>query len=460
MKAVIKVKIYAGAKKTRALRQALGNSRFIWNKLLEMNIEKYKKEGKFLFEFDMDREITRIKREYPFLMQSPAMTLQQIARKLDRSLKLFLKHKKEGVGFPKFKKKSKYDGILIFPQGFRFEGNKLRIPKIGWVRIKDKITRKPEWERIKENAKQVWVKEEVDGFFAYIVYERNKEEKAWNGRIVGIDVGIKSTITLSNGEVLSLDKNRIMRLVRKAEKLQSIIDKKRYINQKRGIKHSRRVVELEKKRDRILKKIRNIKRDFYYKAVNHILKRYEYVVIEDLDLGELKEHKLENKVASRKVHKYLQYISLGEFFRILEWKAELYGRKIVKVEANHTSKTCSRCGYVNHDLKLSERVFKCPKCGLKIDRDLNASINILKKGIEKLISSGHGEYRREMAGQMPCLYAEPTMEGCNWTVVVCQGDVAPALGGEWVCQGKRLTYALQPNYSGYVSLDALSLWIP
>ena len=171
-KATIKVRLYAKHTKTQMLRQALGNSRFVWNKLLEKNIERYKKEKKFIFEFEMDREITRMKKKHPFLKQSPSQSLQQIARKLDRSLKLFLKHRKDGVGFPKFKKKSKYEGILIFPQGFKFEKKKLRLPKIGWVSIKDKITKKPEWEKIKENARQVWIKEEPDGLFAYIVYKR------------------------------------------------------------------------------------------------------------------------------------------------------------------------------------------------------------------------------------------------------------------------------------------------
>ena len=397
MKAVIKVKIYAKHTKTQMVRQALGNTRFVWNKLLEKNMERYKKEKKFMFEFEMNREITRMMKEYPFLKQSPSQSLQQIARKLDRGLKFFLKNRKDGVGFPRFKKKSRYEGILIFPQGFKFEGKKLRIPKIGWVSIKDKITKKPEWKRIIETAKQVWIKEEPDGFFAYIVYEREKEEKEPNGNAVGIDVGIKSTITMSNGEALSLDKDRIMKLVRKIEKLQSIIDKKREINKERGIKYSRRIEELERKRDRLFKKIENIKRDFYYKAINHILNSHEYVVVEDLDLKELKESNGENKIVSRNVHKYLQYISLGELFRILEWKAELYGRKIIRVKAKDTSKTCSRCGYVNHDLKLSDRVFKCPSCGLRIDRDLNASINILKRGLEHIApSSGHGEYMPEM----------------------------------------------------------------
>jgi len=332
------------------------------------------------------------------------------------------------------------DGILIFPQGFKFDGKKLYIPKIGWVSIKDKITKKEVWERIKESAKQVWIKEEVDGFFAYIVYEREKEEKENNGKVVGIDVGIKNTLTMSNGDVISLDTKRIMGLVRKAERLQSVIDRKRAINKKRGIKKTRRIEELERRRDKILKKIQNIKVDFYYKAVNHILNggkldgisfssghgeyrsemvansqgnlyseslhsnvesmpvnSHEYVVVEDLNLKELREAEKGGKVIRRKVNKYLQYISLSEFFRILEWKAELYGREIIRVNPRDTSKTCSNCGYVNHELMLSDRVFKCPVCGLKIDRDLNASINILKRGMEHIApSSGHGEYMREM----------------------------------------------------------------
>ncbi len=396
-KAIIKVRLYAKHTKTWMLKQAIGNTRFVWNKLLEMNIERYKKEQKFIFEFEMDREITRMKEEYPFLKQSPSQSLQQIARKLDRSLKLFLKHRRDGVGFPRFKKKSRYEGILVFPQGFKFEGNKLRIPKIGWVSIKDKITKKPEWEKIKADVNQVWIKEEVDGFFAYIVYEKEREEKENNGEVVGIDVGIKSTITMSNREILSLDRDKIMRSVRRIEKLQSIIDRKSEINKKRGLKYSRRVEELERKREKLFKKIENIKRDFYYKAINHILNSHEYVVVEDLDLKELREHKGENKIVSRKVHKYLQYIALSKFYRILEWKAELYGRKIIKVNPEYTSKSCSRCGYVNHYLKLSDRVFNCPSCGLRIDRDLNASINILNRGLGRVaLSSGHGEYMREM----------------------------------------------------------------
>ncbi len=394
MRSIIKVKIYARRSKTQLLKQSLGNIRFVWNKLLEKNREIYRKEKKFLFYSDMCKEITRMKEEYPFLKKSPSQTLQQIARKLDRSLKDGIKRKK---GFPKFKKKSRYDGILIFPQGFKLEGRKLYLPSIGWVSIKDKITKKVEWDRIKRTVKQVWVKEDVDGFFVYIVYEREKEEKEKNGEAVGIDVGVKNTITMSNGESISLETRKIMSLVRKEEKIQSIIDKKSAINEKRGIKRSKRIEGLERRRDKILKKIQNIKIDCYYKVVNHIFNSHEYVVVEDLNLRKLKESEKGNKVVRRKVNKYLQYISLSEFFRILEWKGELYGREIISVDPKDSSKTCSSCGYVNHELKLSDRVFKCPVCGMNMDRDLNASINILKRGLERIVPSpGHGEYMREM----------------------------------------------------------------
>ena len=199
-----------------------------------------------------------------------------------------------------------------------------------------------------------------------------------------------------------------MRLIEISEYLQSIIDKKREINKKRKIKFSRRLEYLKRKRLKILKKIRNIYQDFYYKISNHILNSHEYVVIEDLDLSELKQVKHENEKAEKSIHKYLMYIAIGKFFRMLEYKAQLYGRTLIKVEPKDTSKTCSNCGYIYHELKLSSKTFRCPKCGFRIDRDLNASINILKRGLELIApSAGQVEYRREMARLMPCLYAEP-----------------------------------------------------
>jgi len=407
MKATIKIKLYPNHKKAQHLRQSLGNVRFIWNKLLEKEIELYQKEKKFIWYFDMCKEITKLRKEYPFLKKSSSYILQQIARKLHFALKNFVRHR-DMLKFPKFKKKSRYEGILIYPKDFKITNKAIYLPKIGWVRFKDKVVRKKQWHEIIATAKQVWIKEEPDGFFAFIQYEKKIELKPSNRGVVGIDVGIRNTVTLSNGEVYKIDKDKIMQLVEKAEHLQSIIDKKMTINRKRGINYSKRVEYLRMKRLKILKKIRNIYQDFYHKVANHILNSHEYVVIEDLNLSELKQAKHENKKVEKKIHKYLQNISISGLFKILEYKAQLYERKIIKIDPKDTSKTCSNCGYVHHEMKLSDKTFRCPKCGFRIDRDLNASINILKRGLETLSpSSGHGEYRREMARFIPCLYAEP-----------------------------------------------------
>jgi|GEM_PF-3224738 len=396
MKAIIKTKIYAGKQKQQLLRQSLGNIRFVWNKFVWLEKEYYKQHKKFIRFAGLCREITRMRKEYEFLNYTSIWNLQQIARKFNFALRLFIKHKSKGYKFPSYKRKKNYDGILIYPKDFKINGKMIYLPKIGWVRIKDKATKKSLWKHITETAKQVWVKEEPDGFFAYIVYEKELSIQRQNGKIVGIDLGIRNTITISNGETISLPIKNIMRIAKKIEELQSIIDKKKHINKKRGIKQSKRVIYLERRRSKLLKRIKNIKYDFYQKTINHILKSHEYVVVENLELKELKEVKSENKKATKKIHKYLQYISLSKFYQILEYKAILYGRKIIKVNPKNTSKMCSRCGHINN-ITLSTKVFKCSECGFRIDRDLNASINIYKMGLS--ISSGQGEYKREMVSE-------------------------------------------------------------
>lgn len=121
--------------------------------------------------------MVEMRKEYLFLKKSSVWGLQQIARKFDFALKMFVKYKDEGYEFPTYKRKKNYDGILIYPRDFKIEGSKLYLPKIGWVRIRDKILKRIVWGKMVQDAKQVWVKEEPDGFFAYIVYEGEGKRK-------------------------------------------------------------------------------------------------------------------------------------------------------------------------------------------------------------------------------------------------------------------------------------------
>ncbi len=408
MRKTLRVKIFPGKHKIQLIRQSLGNTRFLWNKFVNLEKQHYGETGTFLWFSDLCRIITKMRAQYPFLGETSVWPLQQIARKFAFSLRMFVKHKDKGFKFPKYKRKIDFSGILIYPKDFKIKDNKLYLPKIGWVRIKDKALKKEKWHEIARNTKQVWVKEAPEGFFTYLVYEDDQGKRLrGNGKIVGIDVGIKNTITLSTGQILSLPVKELMKLRKKAEKLQSIIDKKKDINKKRGIKYSKTLKKLKVKLRRILWRANYIKRDFYYKAINHILNSHEYVVVEDINLKALQQSKKNGKKVSRKIHKYLHTISLSELFRCLEFKAKEKGREIVKVNPKNTSKTCSNCGYVLQQLPLSKRVFKCPSCGAEIDRDLNAALNILNKGLEvirKPLSQGHGEYRDEMG---IALYPEP-----------------------------------------------------
>jgi len=391
---VLKVKLYPKSKQKQLLKQYLGNTRFVWNKLVEMNIYSFAEGCK---------KVTKLKQVYEFLSLSPSQTLQQIVRKLNQA---YMNYKKGYTRKPSFKKKKNFDGILIFPQGFKLLHKKIKIPKLGWIKFKDKICTKKKFEYIQKYIKQVWIKEEPNGFFAFLVFDDSfwQYKKPNSNSWAGIDVGLKNTITLSTGEKFELDKKTIMKIAKKIERLQSIIDKKKNINQKRGIKDSKRVWKLQVRKLRLFKKIDNIRKNFYYKVINHILNNHEYVVIEDLNLKALKEKETNNKKMDKTIHKELQYISLGKFFEILEYKAKERGCKIIKVNPYNTSKTCSRCGWINNDLKLSDRVFKCTKCGLRLDRDVNASINILLLGKK--------EYNgREMGEASTSSYTPPPQAG-------------------------------------------------
>jgi len=375
MNQIIKLKIYVNKTQSELIRQSLGNVRFVWNRLLEIQSDRLRKKEKLLSFAEMCREITKMKKEYEFLNQSSIWNLQQIARKLDFSLKQWRKKKQK---YPRFKRKKYFDGILIFPRDFKIKGKYLNIPKIGKVKIKDRITKnKEKWDYIKDHIKQVLIKESVDGFFAYLLYEiEQKQLQLDSNKTIGIDVGIRNTITLSNNTKYKIDLEKIKKLVKKIEKLQSIIDKKKHINKKRGIRNSKELERVKLKQLTLFQKIKNIKDDFYHKITTYIVKNHDYIGIEDINLNQIQQNNIaEYKKANKRFHKLLGFTSLSTFTNKLEYKALREGKVLVKVNPKYTSKRCSCCGYLNKDLSKDTK-FKCPNCGLEVDRDLNASINI------------------------------------------------------------------------------------
>ena len=207
--------------------------------------------------------------------------------------------------------------------------------------------------------------------------EYRKDRKVrYNGSAVGGDVGVKVFLTLSNGLQILFPKERIEKQEKKIIKIQRQLSKKVHPKTKEDkTKKSNNYIKHSKILNKAYKKLKNIKLDFLHKLTTVLINNFQYICIEELNVsGMLKNHKLA---------KAIQGLSFFEFRRMLEYKAEFNKKEIVKASIFYpSSKTCSKCGK-KKDLTLSDRVYEC-ECGLTIDRDYNASINLLNLIKEKV----------------------------------------------------------------------------
>ncbi|PYB67908.1 hypothetical protein DMB44_06705, partial [Thermoplasma sp. Kam2015] len=185
---------------------------------------------------------------------------------------------------------------------------------------------------------------------------------------VGIDLGIEKFATLSNGIAIE-NPGFIKKVEKRIKRLQKQLSRKQ-----NGSKDRRKqILRLQKE----YKKLRDMREDFLDKISTAIAKRYDTIVIEDLNVhGMMQNHRISKSISD---------VSFYSFKQKLEWKSEKYGKNIIEIgRFDPSSKICSRCGNIKHDLKLSDRIYHCDVCGLTIDRDHNASKNIRKIGLIKV----------------------------------------------------------------------------
>ena len=214
-------------------------------------------------------------------------------------------------------------------------------------------------------------------FFVSILVETDHKKFEKTGKQVGIDLGIKDFVITSDG--LNYKNNRWTKTY--AKKLK---ENQQHLSRK--TKGSNRYNKQKLKVAKLHKKIANSRLDNLHKVSTELIKKYDIIYIEDLNIkGMIKNHKLA---------KHISDVSWGKFLTLLDYKAEWNDKKIVKIDRFFpSSKQCNNCGYINQNLKLDIREWTCPSCKSKLDRDLNASKNILKEGI-KNISLGTNDYRR------------------------------------------------------------------
>ena len=339
-----------------------GNSRFIWNYFLKTSIDYYKETGKFKFYHKLAVSLPKLKQRFPFLKESFSQSLQIVARQFDKALKDSFKKER---GFPSFKKKALLNDSFTCPQKWRLGKRFAFIPKIGEVKwIKHRA--------MQGRPKSITISQDGGRWYCSVLceYEIEEQEKKTDN-IVGIDIGLKEFATLSDRTVIKNPKH----LKNAEEKLTKA--QKRLAKKQRGSKN--RFKQRLKVR-KIHTKIKNVRGDFLHKATSNIIAKYDGVVLEDLNVrGMMKNHHLAKSIAD---------VSWSEFKRQLEYKAMWNSKHFVLIgRFEPTSKTCSNCGYIQ-DMPLGRRQYNCPYCGMSLDRDLNASINIKSLGLDTLGRSG------------------------------------------------------------------------
>ena len=361
MHKAFKYRIYPNKSQKVLLSKTFGCIRVIWNANVE-SFNSYDKDSnpkpKIIIKSDLIID-------KPWLNEISAAAIQQKIRDFQEiTNQFFSKTRKKKIGRPSFKKKSGNQSYRLPNQKFSLKDNKIRLEKIGWVKIS--IDR-----NIPDNSKMLLCTISMNccgQYFVSILVDVVIPNKGKTGKSVGIDLGLKSFATLSDGVVI--DNIKFFR-----EKQSEIAKIQRHLSRKN--KGSNRHRKNKIKIARLYNKIANKRNNFLHNVTTSLVNNYDVICIEDLNVsGMLSNHKLAKAISDT---------SFSMFRSMLEYKCNWYGKELVVIDRFYpSSKTCSKCGWKKEDLTLSDRVFKCENCGIEIDRDLNAAINIQRVGVDIL----------------------------------------------------------------------------
>jgi len=348
------------------MQNVLDACRWVYNKTLKTRHNAWKNNEQSLSKYDTNKFLTCWKKEEPWLINAYSQSLQETQERVDLAYKHFFRRVKAGdkPGYPRFK--GDWYKSFTYPQkGFRLEGHRLFLSKIGSVKI---VVHRA----IEGTIKRVTIKRNAVGnWYAYFVCDINTEPLQPTNNVVGIDVGCQHFATFSNGEHVS--NPRFFRRDEKAlAKAQRRLSKAKKGSPERR-KHKRVVQHIHER-------IANRRADFAHKLSREIVDEYQFIALEDLDIQDMQNGNW------RSLNKSIGDAAWYQLRTFIAYKAEWAGRTVVLVDPRNTSKMCSGCGEIV-EKKLSERVHVCPQCGLEIDRDHNAALNILALGLQSLGAS-------------------------------------------------------------------------
>jgi putative transposase len=362
MHKMFQYRIYPTKKQRRILESQLEECRWLYNHLLEKRRDTYEQTGKGLTCYQQINTYPILKQEHPSLDNVHSQVLQNVAVRVDLAMKAFFRRWKAGEkpGYPRFKSHERYNSITFpqVPSGCHITNEKLILSKVGKVKmvLHRDLQGTPKTCTISKSSTGKW--------YACFSCEIEPECLPENTDSIGIDVGLKTFATLSNGDEITnprffrTEEKALAKVQRKHAKLTKGTPERR--------KH-RKVVA------RVHERIAWRRKNFTHQHSRRMVNQFGVICVEDLNINRM--------VHNHCLAKSINDVAWSAFFDQLSSKAEEAGRELIRVNPAYTSQTCSRCGH-RQKMPLSERTYHCPCCLLVIDRDLNASKNILGLGLQ------------------------------------------------------------------------------
>ncbi|MFA5352694.1 MAG: transposase [Thermodesulfovibrionales bacterium] len=384
-----KFELQPNGQQQRDMRRFAGSCRFVYNKALAFQTERYAAGEKKLTYAGLCEELTKWKRQpdTTWLSDAPSQVLQQALKDLERAFKNFFEKRAE---FPVFKKKGQHDSFR-FPQGCKLDqaNSRVFLPKLGWLRYRNS-------REVLGTVKNVTVSQSAGRWYVSIQTEREVEKLAPQGGAVGIDMGIVRFATLSDGSFYA-PLNSFKQHETALRKAQQALSRK--------VKFSNNWKKAKARVQRVHARIGNARRDFLHKVSTAISKNHAMVCIEDLQVWNMSksaagttEKPGKNVRAKSGLNKSILDQGWGEFRRQLDYKLAWNGGHLIAVPPQNTSRTCPCCGHMSADNRQTQARFKCVDCGFEENADVVGAINVLRAGHARLACEVSGEVMPPAAG--------------------------------------------------------------